>query len=72
MIELFTLLESFQGIQTGEDYLWWHGHNKGRYRVKEGYKQTSHRENQDFKWLEANLESQSATKSGMLHLAASQ
>ncbi|WMV32209.1 hypothetical protein MTR67_025594 [Solanum verrucosum] len=28
MIELFTLLESFQGIQTGEDYLWWHGHNK--------------------------------------------
>ncbi|WMV26176.1 hypothetical protein MTR67_019561 [Solanum verrucosum] len=50
MIELFTLLESFQGIQTGEDYLWWHGHNKGRYRVKEGYKQTNLRENQDFKW----------------------
>ena len=45
MIELFKLLESFQGIQPGEDYLWWHGHNKGRYRVKEGYKQTSLMEN---------------------------
>ena len=50
MIELFKLLESFQGIQPGEDYLWWHGHNKGRYRVKEGYIQTSLMENQDFKW----------------------
>ena len=50
MIELFKLLESFQGIQPGEGYLWWHGRNKGRYRLKEGYKQTSLMENQDFKW----------------------
>ena len=50
MIELFKLLESFQGIQPGKDYLWWHGHNKGIYRVKDGCKQTSLRENQDFKW----------------------
>ena len=50
MIELLKLPESSQGIQTGEDCLWWHGHNKGRYRMKEGYKQTSLRENQDFKW----------------------
>ncbi|KAF3620379.1 hypothetical protein FXO38_04657 [Capsicum annuum] len=27
MIELYKLLESFQGLQRGEDYLWWHGHN---------------------------------------------
>ena len=39
MIELFKLLESFQGIQPGEDYLWCHGHNKGRYRVKDISKQ---------------------------------
>ncbi|WMV20471.1 hypothetical protein MTR67_013856 [Solanum verrucosum] len=50
MIELFKLLESFQGIQTGEDYLWWHEHKKRRYKVKEGFKQTSLGENQDFKW----------------------
>ena len=50
MIEVFKLLESFQEIQPGEDYLWWHGHNKGRYRVTEGYKQTSLMENQDFRW----------------------
>ena len=50
MFELFKLLESFQGIQPGEGYLWWHGRNKGRYRLKEGYKQTSLMENQDFKW----------------------
>ena len=39
ILELFKVLESFQGIQTGEDYLWWQGHNKGSYKVKEGYKQ---------------------------------
>lgn len=50
MIELFKLLDSFQGTQTGEDYLWWHWHIKDRYRVKEGYKQASLRDNQDFKW----------------------
>ena len=50
MIELFKLLDSFQGTQTGEDYLWWHWHNKGRNRVNEGYKQTSLMENQDFRW----------------------
>ena len=41
ILELFKVLESFQGIQTGEDYLWWQGHNKGSYKVTEGYKQKS-------------------------------
>ena len=50
ILELFKVLESFQGTQTGEDYLWWQGHNKGSYKVKEGYKQTSTGGIQDFKW----------------------
>ena len=47
---MFKVLESFQGIQTGEDYLWWQGHNKGSYKVKEGYKQISTGGIEDFKW----------------------
>ena len=50
ILELFKVLESFQGIQTGEDYLWWQGHNKGSYKVKEGYKQKITGGIQDFKW----------------------
>ncbi|WMV12495.1 hypothetical protein MTR67_005880, partial [Solanum verrucosum] len=50
ILELFKVLENFQGIQTGEDYLWWQGHNKGSYKVKEGYKRISPSGIQDFKW----------------------
>ena len=50
ILELFKVLESCQGIQTGEDYLWWQGHNKGSYKVKEGYKQIITGGIQDFKW----------------------
>ena len=50
ILELFKFRENFQGTQTGEDYLWWQGHNKGSYKVKKGYKQISIGGIQDFKW----------------------
>lgn len=39
--ELYKFLENFQGLQRGENFLWWNGHSKGIYKVKKRYKLTN-------------------------------
>ncbi|KAG5581832.1 hypothetical protein H5410_052459 [Solanum commersonii] len=54
-LKIQSTIKNFQGLQRGEerrgeDCLWWNGHSKGIYKVKEGYKLTNQPRARIIKW----------------------
>lgn len=55
LTEFYKYLESFQGPQSGVDCLWWNGHSKGIYKVREGTRFLSSWDTDQYLAMEAHL-----------------
>lgn len=48
--EFLKTVEAFNGLQTGEDFMWWKGNSKGRFKVNPAYKLMDQTNKQTYSW----------------------
>ena len=48
--EFLNTVESFNGLQTGEDVMWWKGNSRGEFKVNSAYKLMDRTNQQTYSW----------------------